>query len=648
MLIREYKEFLKLRNKTEEPILENLQTAKLYLRKKVLDDFKKRDPELKISVTDLDSLEKNPATDPETIRLKQIARRVKETADNLNSFTEVKRVLTTGGENSPNFAYVLTRFMEDEGISNDPVIIAGVKHDGPITTLYKSLKGLSQYLKLLPMPIDRYAQVVPDSSDLRTGSERLIDDLEELTKIRATDRFVKELPGQFVVKSEHAPDTGAVVPSIKEEYANAPAAIKDKVKSIAVQFDKFEEGDPAKNKKFRDSFWAWVRFWARDLRDIITSAQKHLDGALMNEIQYLEKINEVNKKYGEINGAEIILFKDGVLVTRIKSFQANVELNGDTSHCIVKYISQWENYVSGKGKYNIQYYIRNFNLGAEDDLRVVGITIDSNQIIEAAFNKPNRDIGSSVKNYIKDLGIDFKEVFKPMTEKDVQEKKNRDLANDNIVKDNLTIDQIKEYLSYGADPNASDGKPLQNAVASGDVEKVKFLIEQGALPVIGSPLDRLKNRDSDDSIKIATLLIAKGAKVKFSILEVIMKDYNAMKDVLEAGFKVNQDQGLAMRRCISACEDGKLSEKETLALIELLIEYGADVSMKSFHAIKMAGGYGKMSVLKLLIDESKKAEAIPTEKELRSITSWVTASEFIEEGEAEKIAKLIIKEFTSA
>lgn len=637
MIIRDYKKFFETRNKIDEPVLENLQTAKLYLRKKVLDDFKKKEPELKISVTDLDAVEKNPATDPETNRIKQIARRIKETADNLDSFTKVKELLTTGGENSPNFAYVLTRFMEDEQLSIDT-----------IKQIYRSLKELSQYLKQLPMPIDRYAQVIPDDKDNRTGSERLIDDLEELTKIRATDRFVKELPGQFVVKSEHAPDTGAVVPSIKEEYANAPATIKEKVKSIAVQFDKFEENDPAKNKKFRDNFWSWVRFWARDLRDIIITAQKHLAGALMSEIKYLEKIDDVNKKYGDINGAEIIQFRDGVLVTRIKSYQANVELNSDTSHCIVKWISQWENYVSGKGKYNIQYYIRNFNLGAEDDLSVVGMTIDPKQKITAAFNKPNRSIESSVKSYITSIGLDFNEIFKPMSEKDVQEKKKRDEANDNIVRDNITIENLKEYLSYGADPNASDGKPLQNAVASGDLEKVKFLIEQGALPVIGSPLDRLKNRDSEESIKIATLLIGKGAKVKFSILEVILKDYNAMKEVLEAGLKVNQDQGLAMRRCISACEDGKMDEQKALKIVKLLIEYGADVSMKSFHAIKMAGGYGKMNILKTLIDEAKKAKTIPTEKELRNIMSWVTASEFIEEDEAEKVAKFIKSEFTSA
>jgi hypothetical protein len=635
MLIKNYREFIGRKNE-ENSLLENLQTAKLYLRKKVLDDFKSKDPDLKISVTDLDNLEKNSATDPESSRLKITARRIKDVADNLESIQKVRELLTTGGENSPNFGYVLTRFMEDEGLSFDT-----------IKQIFSSLKELSQYLKQLPMPLDRYAQVVPDSKDERFGSERLIDDLEELRKIRATDRFVKELPGQFTVRSEHAPDTGAVVPSMKEEYNNAPQSIKDKVKAIAVQFDKFEENDPVKNKKFRDNFWAWVRFWARDLNDIIVTAKKHLAGALMNEIKYFEKIDEVNRKYGQINGCDIVLFKDGVLVTRVRSYQANVDLNGDTSHCIVKWISQWDNYVAGKGRYNIQYYIRNFNLGPEDDLSVIGMTIDPKQQITAAFDKPNRDIGRTVKSYIKNIKIKFEEVFKPMDKHDVEEKKKRDVANDDIVKENITLDGLKECIKYGADPNCDGGKPLGNAVASGDIEKIEFLLEQGALPVIGNPLDRLKDRESVESIKIAKMLITRGAKVKFSMLEVILRDYDTMKEVLESGFKVNTDQGIALRRCITACQEKKFTEKYTADIIQLFIDFGADISMKNFHALKMAGGYAKKLILDVLLNGIKKSKTFPTDKELRNILSWVSSSEYVSEDKAEETAEYIKSELTS-
>jgi hypothetical protein len=626
MLIRKYTDFLDIRSNETEPIKENLQTAKLFLRKKVLDEYKKKDPELKLTVTDLDNIERDPGNTPELQRAKMAARRIKQEADNNEAFQEVKALLLA--ENSPNFGYLFTRFAVDEGLSIDSM-----------KTLLKSLKEFSQYLNRLPMAVDKYAGIVPSEKDKRKGSERLVDDIEKLRELRAVDRFVKELPGQFVVTSEHVPDTGATVPSIKDAYQNAPQPIKDKVARIALAFDMFgskenEDGekvfDPVKNKMFRDQFWSWVRFWARSLNDIILTAQKHLAGALANESEYLKLIEQANKRFGEVNGCSIVSFTGGVLVTHVKSFQANKFLNDDTLHCIVKYLGNWESYVSAKGNYNMQYYIRNFNLGPEDPLSVIGITIGPNQEITAAFNKSNSSIGGSVKRHISDLGLDFKSVFKPMTKEQQIMKKKTDEASEIIVKSDITLDKMKECIEYGANPNAQNGLPLQNAVATRDMEKIKYLLEQGAMATIGNPLDRLTERESPESLEIAKLLVTKGARAKGIIVEMLVSDYGILKEILDNGFNVNVEEGQVVRRLLSITENKKISMENAIKTLKLLLEYGLDVETKNWHALKTAGENGFLEMLKMIVDHAKKKSMSPTERQLKSIISWIKGSDEID------------------
>jgi ABC-type multidrug transport system fused ATPase/permease subunit len=185
-----------------------------------------------------------------------------------------------------------------------------------------------------------------------------------------------------------------------------------------------------------------VRF--KNIREFIKSAQNYIKNIDNTEtVKFYEAIEKCNDKYGNY-GAQVCFDEGNILILEIKSFQANQALNSHTRHCIKDSLSQWDYYVGGEGKTSKQYYIYNFNLPSYDTKSVIGITIDPGQRIAACHLKDDAGFSGQfkelLKNWEKEYGVEnLWSYFKPLTDKEIEEKRRRIVANREIVKKGLTI-----------------------------------------------------------------------------------------------------------------------------------------------------------------------------------------------------------------
>lgn len=508
---------------------------------------------------------------------------------NNRDFIEIRDML----KDNPGYTYAFTKFFFEENVP-----MADLKN------LYKSLREHRQFLNLLSLqPFDKYGNVVPNEKDHRGGYEILIDDIANIEIERAVRYFVSKLPNEFTVTNKNAADRGAVVPSIKKEYFNAPKVIKEKIRNIAIAFDNFGKNpdgsvDLVKKRELQDYFFDKIQRY-RNLNEVILNALNAIKSAENGEIsKFLQAIQKTNIKYGEMNGAEVVFDENGLLIVEIKSFQANKDLNSNTSHCIASSSGMWDSYVGSENNYNKQYYIYNFNLGNSDPNSIIGVTIEPGHKIKHCHNRPDTEMAGKLKEVLKKwekeykINTDLWTLLAPMSDEECEKKRKRIVANREIVKPGISLDDIKKYLLEGADPNAQIGKPLINAVAENDIEKVKFLLDQGAMPNIGGAIRGSKNLD------MVKLLVDYGATLTGEIFNsFLISNYEALKYVLEAGVDPNFELGAPLRAA------AKIKNKEEAKkVLSLLIEYGADISERRYMAIKWMLEYGNVDLVEFCFD----------------------------------------------
>ncbi len=465
MLFKKYQEFL-----GNFRIDENVQQAKIYLKKKAL-------------------AEKKGKTKKEDERLTPEEIRKAETDPN---FLKIKELL----RDNPGYVFPFVKFFFEEDVPFDS-----------LKNIYDKIKEYRSVIHTLPMTIDKYAEIVPTGEDPRKGFEVLGDDIEKIKRSRVVKKWVDRLYGD-----------------IKREYASTSASIKEKVDGIAIAFDEFGKEsngnkDDKINKELQDLFFNKVARY-KNLNEVIQAALSYIKSANNSSIsKFFQNIQKVNEKYGEMNGAEIVYNENDVLILEIKSYHANKELNSNTSHCIASSQYQWDNYVGSDNNFTKQYYIYNFKLSPSDDKSVVGITIAPKYDIRACHTKSDRSFSGEVKRWLSGLGVPF-EVLAPMTPEEQEKKRKRIIANKEIVKPNLTIAQVKKYIEEGGDPNASTGKPLINAVAEDNLEKTKYLMAVGAHPNIGGAIKGAKN------LEMIKTLVEKGATLTNEIFASVSNDYD--------------------------------------------------------------------------------------------------------------------------
>lgn len=578
MLIRDYNRFFDTR------LNENVQAAKNFMKNLYLSKKREKSKDEKVTLS------------PEEIRR----------AENNQDFLKIKEML----RDNPGYTYTFTKFFFDEQVAMPELEQA-----------YHKLKELRQSLNQLSMPVDKYADVVPSNEDPRKGFEILLDDIAKIENSRIVKKWVNQLPGD-----------------LRRDYANAPVVQKEKIEGIATAFEEFGKEtdgsrDEKKNKELQDLFFNKVRRY-KNIVDLITAANNYIKAANNSSTsKFLQAIQRTNLKYGHMNGAEIAYDENGILILEVKSFSANKELNSNTSHCIASSSGQWDNYVAGDNNYNKQYYIYNFNLPPSDNYSVIGITIEPNQRIRACHAKNDSGISGSIKNILKDwekkykINDDLWKYLAPMTPEEVEAKKKRVIANREIIKGGLSLEKVKQYLEEGADPNAQQGKPLNNAVQEDNYEKAKFLLEQGSIPNIGNSIKYAKN------LNMIKLLVDYGSSINNDVFNSIIDDYDAVEYVLKAGVDPNFEKGLPLR---NAAKLGRVD------IMKLLVKYGADIAARRYMAIKWGLEWAQKDAVEFLVNKlEEQGQKIDANFVKNQFVDWTETSDKVDDSKKKSMIEYL-------
>lgn len=576
MIIRSYSRFY-----DSKLIMENLEAARTYLRKRILEEEKKKDPELKFSLADLKTYQKGKREGRIPVAERMLA------VDSDPQFSKLREIL----KDNQGWLFSFTKFLFEDGATLEELqaLINRIREKSPEDT------------KLLK-PADSYASISPNTTDRRTGYEHLIDDLNEVEKHRITLNFIRMLPGDFVVKNENKSDFGKQVPSFKRAAREATGRQKEQIQEIAIAFNGLSEDPEIRKALLRVFATNCLRY--RTLTEVISEAYVYIDASSKRTIQeLLLQIDVANTKFGFANGAEIVLIKDDVVVFEVKSYQANKLINSATRHCIKDTYSQWEFYVSGESNYNKQYYIWDFNKSPADELSIIGVTVEPKWEIRAAHKKNDSNFKSEIKGYVNNtLGIDFKKYFLPMSPSEVEQKKKRVIANREISTPGLNLEKAKQLIEDGADPNIKEGKPLENAVKAGDYELASFLIEKGAKPTIGKPMRWARNLDT---IK---LLVKNGAQLDDRALDSSVEDVNAVKFFLDNGLDPNTNYSVAVVAAI---------RKSAAESLKLLLQAGGELYLRYWRPIKVAVAIGNEEIIDIIFEHlRKKKQKIDKEAEV--------------------------------
>ena len=607
MKLFKYNQFL-----GDKPLNENLDKAKkflkdIYLLTQAATNLGFVEGELKAQ---LDHKEKRSLTlgdfTPEQqaeIRLKLRELKLKDdevrTIERNPEFLKIREAL---GQQYIGWTYPFTYFYFVEMVSLDELFT----NEGSIFNKLIEYKGL---LDKLPKKFDQNFIDV----NIPNNAEVLIDGLDSLEDYRKIKKVIDKL-----------------TPVLKKDYNDSPEVIKGQFAEVCRGFDQLGGTDEVKKEKLWKSFFGEIRTIETDqvihgkaykkgdkryfgplsrysnIREFIKAAQNYLKSSENETIlAFYDKINTCNEKYGFL-GADTVYEENGILIIEVKSFQANQFLNGHTRHCIKDYSSQWENYVASHN--NKQYYIYNFNIPQYDNYSTIGITIEPGQKIRACHAKDDAGISGSIKGILKkwegEYGIkeDLFAQLKPMTDEEIQRRERSKIAEREIVKKGLTIEQIKQYVKEdGANINKDNAKALDNAVEEGDLEKVKVILELGASPNLKKGPDAAISKAKGlDMIK---LLVSYGSDMTGDVFTQVLDDEDALEYCLKAGLDPNFNNFAPFRKVTKGSWINKDQIGESyFDAFKMLLKYGAKLSDERGRnmIIKWAGEYARFDILKYL------------------------------------------------
>lgn len=452
-----------------------------------------------------------------------------------------------------------------------------------LRTIFKDLLEYNDLLGKLRRPISNYIDL-----NISNNAEQLIDDIEDIKRYRKLKRFIDEFNRD-----------------LKSDYAIAPKFFKDKLVDIAAAFDDLgkdlETGkiDTEKQRTIQKRFFDKIGRY-KTVRELTAGADSFLKAeSNAGTAKFYEAIDKCNKKYGNY-GVKVMYDEGGLLIMEIKSFSACKDLFSNTSWCIAQYLNQWNNYVGGDDIFNKQYAILNFNLSPSNNESIIGITIEPKQNVRACHLKNDAGVKGtfqSIFNKFEDeLGLKKGFIWEglvPMTDKEIDEKRRRIIANREVVKKGLTLNQLKQYIvEDGADVNAHNGTPLDNAVSEDDFAKVEFLLDYGASANLRSRQEATVNKVK--SFDVLKLLISKGAEITPHVFKSLVEDEDAVKFCLDNGLDPNFNENMPMRIAI---KNGKFN------LVKMLEDYNVDSDNKRQMNTKHAAEHCHWDILEYFISK---------------------------------------------
>ena len=563
------------------------------------------------------------------IRLKLRELRLKDdevrTIERNPEFLKIRELL---GQQYIGWTYPFTYFYFVEMISMEELFTrVNTETKEPDNILFKLIeyKGL---LDKLPKKFDQNFIDV----NIPNNAEILIDGLDSLEDYRKIKKVIDKL-----------------TPVLKKDYNDSPEVIKGQFAEVARGFDQLGGTDEVKKEKLWKSFFGEVRTIETDqvihgkaykkgdkryfgplsrytnIREFIKAAQNYLKSSENETIlAFYDKINTCNERYGFL-GADTVYEENGILIIEVKSFQANQFLNGHTRHCIKDYSSQWESYVASHN--NKQYYIYNFNIPQYDNYSTIGITIEPGQKIRACHAKDDADISGSIKSILKkwegeyDIKDDIFAQLKPMTDEEIRRREKAKIAEREIVKKGLSIEQIKQYVKEdGANINKDNCVALLHAVEENNHEKAKVILELGGSPNLRSKADAIINKAQD--LNMIKLLVSNGSELTGEVFNNICNDLEAVEYCLKQGLDPNFDNSLPIRRC---CKGGWKTKDDIgegyYDVFQLLVKYGAKLTDEGGRnmAIKWAAEYGRLNFIDYMLEKGVKTG-------FKSALSWLKHS----------------------
>lgn len=516
------------------------------------DEIKKKVRELKISDDQVRQLER----DPEFLKLRELL------ADNIGYLY--------------NFTYMY--YVEMTPLEE-------------IQRLYNKILEYRALMDKLPKKFD--VNFIDTNAN---NTEKLEDGLDFLENYRKVKKIVDRLPNY-----------------LKREYRNATETIKnnfDEVASAFYELGKDDDGNVSEEKRdaLWETFFGGIRRY-RTLNDFIRAAQNYLKASANSDtVAFYKKINYCNDKFG-IAGADIVFDEAGILIIEVKSFAANQLLNSHTRHCIASYSGHWNSYLGDRNK---QYYIYNFNIPQYDNKSVIGITIQPGQRINAAHDKSDGNVARSFQDIIKgwekqyNIDEDLWSYFKPMTQEEIDKRERAKIAEREIVKKGLTIEQIIKYVKEdGANINKNDAIALTHAVEEDDIEKAKVILDLGASPNLKkgaeAPISKAKN------LEMIKLLVGHGSEMTGDVFNNIVHDEEALEYCLKAGLDPNFQNSLPFRRvCRGSFKNKEDIGEPYLDSLKLLLKYGAKITdpvRGRNMLVKWAAENGRVGILQYLDQE---------------------------------------------
>lgn len=635
MRLHKYNNFLK-----ERPVNENLDKSKKFLKQRVIlqntaKDLGYIDDDLayKMKEGEVKTLTLNDFTPDQQREIKYKMRSFKLSDD------EIRNI-----ERDPEFLKLRELFEQNIGYLYPFVYMYYVEKIpfNEIENLYSDVldyKSTLDQFKTMPevgkkFDVNFIDTTIPNEKEHRTNAEILADGLEKLKDYRKVKKILDTLPSK-----------------LRKAYKNAPELDKQGMVEIATAFDEIPDGDKATNEKdhtgkvITKQERVWKNFFgemkkdtdptllngdanpkygqlvyksrlrrfesmSNPIRELIRSAKAHLDASLSDGYtERLEKIDKCNDKFG-VMGCEIKFHEGGVMIVQVNSHAANAFLNSHSNHCIVNYSSYWNSYL---GDYNKQYYIYNFNISSMDDLSTIGVTIKPDRTWPSGGCQTmrNNGIGGRFKSILKeweqeyDIETDLFMALEPMTEEEVEKRKKAKIAEREIIKKGLTIDQIKQYVTEdGADINKDNSKALINAVEEDDYEKAKLCLSLGASPNLAKGSDSAIAKAQN--IEMIKLLVTYGSDMTGEVFNNILHDMESLEFCLKAGLDPNFSNSMPFRKVSRGSWKNKNEIGESyLGAFKLLLKYGGKITDDRGRnmIIKWASEYKRIDILQYVIDE---------------------------------------------
>lgn len=620
MNLKRYTDFLDVK-----PINENLDKSKKFLKERALLSkaakemgFINDDLAWKIKEGEKKTLVLNDFTPEQQSELRRKLRTIKMSDEEVRQlekdpeFVKLRELLQANIGFLYNFVYMyyveMTPFNEIETLYKDVLE-------------YKSLLDRFQNMPEIGKKFDAnfIDPTLPNDKEHRTNSEILADGIERLKEYRIVKRIVDTLPRK-----------------VKQSYENAPVMLKDQMVEIAKAFEELPEdmtkdGISKKERIWKNFFGEMKidndpdlpdgkpnpnfgkkvyksrlkRFEEMDnpIREFLKAAKAHLEASLSDGYtERLEKIDKCNDRFG-IMGCDVVYHEGGIMIVQVNSWAANNFLNSHCNHCIVNYQSYWNSYLSD---YNKQYYIYNFNISSIDDLSTIGVTIQPNRTWSsgACQSMRNNSIGSKFKSILreweKEYGLEANlfDKLEPMTKAEIERRERAKLAEREIVKKGITIEQIKQYVTEdGADINRDKAKALINAVEEDDIEKAKFCLSLGASPNLAkggeSAISKAKNLD------MIKLLVTYGSDITNEVFENIVNDAEALEYCLRAGLDPNFSESMPFRRVCKGSWKSKDDMGESyIEAFKLILKYGGQIIKNDRNMLlKWACDYSRIELL---------------------------------------------------